>query len=342
MSKTKLHKTYNLGLKLVILVLAYWAIYKQVFVNKNWTEIVSFFSEQYTLQTLVFPITGIILMMPLNWGVESIKWQYLIRKNEKISFFISLKGVFSGVTISSMTPNRIGEYFGRVFILKKTHPVRGILMTIVGSISQLLVTVTVGGLALIFSLIRYPSLLNIDSLIIQILAIFSVLIILLVLAGVYFNIRIISNIISWITRKWPKIRKFANVFSYYNRIDLLKVFLYSFLRYLIFSLQFYFLLLVFHINVNLFEGYLIISLIFLGITVIPSVALAELGIRGSVALFVIENYFKARQMNPIDGYELNIMAVSSILWLINIVLPAVIGSIFIINLSFFKNHKNGS
>lgn len=336
MSKTKLHKTYNLALKLVILVLAYWAIYKQVFINKSWTEIACFFNDHYTLDSLIFPLIGIVLMMPLNWGVESVKWQYLIRKNEELNFFTSMKGVFSGITISSMTPNRIGEYFGRVFILKKTHPIRGILMTIVGSISQLLVTVTLGSFALVFVLIRFPYLFNIDSLILQILSVLSVLFVLMLLTGLYFNIRIISNLISWMTSKWPKVKRFANVFSYYSRKDLLNVFLYSLLRYVIFSLQFYFLLQLFHINVNLFEGYLIITLVFLGITIIPSVALAELGIRSSVALFIMENFFIGSKMTQFVGYELNIMAVSSILWLINIVLPAVIGSIFIINLSFFK------
>ena len=35
----------------------------------------------------------------------------------------SLMAVFSGITISIFTPNRIGEYFGRVFILKKKEKV---------------------------------------------------------------------------------------------------------------------------------------------------------------------------------------------------------------------------
>lgn len=328
-------------LKGAILILAYYVIYRQVFIKHSWQDIVEHFSNFYSLWALVVPLIGIVLMMLLNWGTESLKWQFLIRKNEKISLGRSAKGVFSGVTISSMTPNRVGEYFGRVFILKKTHPVRGILMTIVGSISQLLVTMTVGGLALLFVMIVYPASIYLETIVLQSIAIAVLMISLFILGGLYFNLKIISNIADRATRRWPKVNRFANVFSYYNRRDLLRVFLFSLLRYFIFSMQFYLLMRIFHLEFNLLEGYIIIALIFLGITVIPTVALAELGVRGSVAVFVLSGFFASQNMQGFPGYELDIMAASAVLWLINIVLPALIGSIFIFDLSFFKYNRNG-
>lgn len=323
------------------MILAYYVIYRQVFIKHSWQDIVEHFSNFYSLWALVVPLIGIVLMMLLNWGTESLKWQFLIRKNEKISLGRSAKGVFSGVTISSMTPNRVGEYFGRVFILKKTHPVRGILMTIVGSISQLLVTMTVGGLALLFVMIVYPASIYLETIVLQSIAIAVLMISLFILGGLYFNLKIISNIADRATRRWPKVNRFANVFSYYNRRDLLRVFLFSLLRYFIFSMQFYLLMRIFHLEFNLLEGYVIIALIFLGITVIPTVALAELGVRGSVAVFVLSGFFASQNMQGFPGYELDIMAASAVLWLINIVLPALIGSIFIFDLSFFKYNRNG-
>lgn len=339
LSKAKLHKTYNLALKVVILIVAYYMLYHQIFREHNPKEMMQFLSSEYKNAGILLPIIGVFLMMFLNWGTESLKWQFLIRKNEKISYLASIKGVFSGITISSMMPNRVGEYLGRVFVLKKTHPVRGILMTIVGSISQLLVTISLGSLSLIYLLILFPEMLNINNLLLQFLSISLILLIWFLLAGLYFNIRVISNCVNYLSRRWPKINRFSNVFSYYNRYELLKVFLYSLLRYIIFSLQFYFLLRIFHLDFNLFYGFLAISLIFLGITVIPTIALAELGVRGSVATFVVNLFVDIIPLSTIEGYQFNILAVSSLLWIINIVIPSIVGSGFIFSLSFFKSNR---
>ncbi|MFO8087685.1 MAG: lysylphosphatidylglycerol synthase transmembrane domain-containing protein [Bacteroidales bacterium] len=340
MSKAKLHKTYNLALKAIILILAYYMLYYQIFKEHNPKEMIEFLSREYAQSGIFLPIMGVFLMMFLNWGTESLKWQFLIRKNEKISYLESIKGVFSGVTISSMTPNRVGEYLGRVFILKKTHPLRGILITIVGSISQLLVTITLGSVSLLYLLILFPEKLNLHNPYIQISSIVIVLLIWFLLAGLYFNLRIISTLTTYLTRRWPKIKRFANVFSLYSRHDLLKVFLFSALRYMIFSLQFYFLLRIFHLDFNLFYGFLAVSLIFLGITVIPSIALAEVGIRGSVAVFVVNLFVDIIPLSASEGYQFNIIAVSTLLWIINIVIPSILGSGFIFSLSFFKSNKH--
>ena len=42
------------------------------------------------------------------------------------------------INISTFTPNRIGEYGGRVFCLEKGDRVKGVLITIIGSIAQFL------------------------------------------------------------------------------------------------------------------------------------------------------------------------------------------------------------
>ena len=60
-------------------------------------------------------------MMFLNWFLESLKWRFLISKIEKISINRSIRAIFSGITISTFTPNRIGEYGGRVFCLEKSR-----------------------------------------------------------------------------------------------------------------------------------------------------------------------------------------------------------------------------
>ncbi|MFO8054390.1 MAG: lysylphosphatidylglycerol synthase transmembrane domain-containing protein [Bacteroidales bacterium] len=342
MYKTKLHKTYNWAIKAGILLLAYYVIYKQVFAKESWTGIHEHFSENYSLWGVLLPGFTVVVLMLFNWGTESLKWQYLIRKNENISLFTSVKGVFSGVTISAMTPNRMGEYFGRIFVLKKTHPVRGILMTIVGSISQLLATVVVGGCVLIFVLIKYPEPFFVDNFVLQITSLLGVLLVMAVLGGIYFNIHQVSEILRRLAKKRPKINSFLKVFSYYSKKELLNIFMLSLLRYMIFSGQFFILMRLFNLNFSLLDSLCIIALIFLGITVIPSVALAALPIRGTISFFVVDIFASINTgggaLNA--GFEFDILAASSMLWLINIVIPALMGSVFILTLSFFKDKND--
>lgn len=270
--------------------------------------------------------------MPINWSLEALKWKLLLKNKEKISFIVAIKAVLSGASISAVSPNRIGDYFGRIFVLKNTKFWEGVFITLIGSYAQTITTLIFGGIALFWFIA--PSLLsaeNIDSikLIYFQYAYFTFLSILIVL---YFRISIIVKLVP---QKWIKIHKYVNVFIKFKFKQLSIALLISILRYVVFSLQFYILLLAVGINViNLVDGLLITSAIFLINTIRPSIALLEVGIRGSVAIFVLGLFFANKQYSlQLDSAAL---LASSILWLINIILPAIIGLFFIKDLRFFK------
>ena len=86
----------------------------------------------------------ILLLMLVNWSIESVKWKILIAKIERVSFFRAFKAVMTGVSVSLFTPNRTGDYLGRVFILEKGNHIEGILITLIGSFAQIIVTISVG------------------------------------------------------------------------------------------------------------------------------------------------------------------------------------------------------
>jgi hypothetical protein len=90
-----------------------------------------------------------LCLVPVNWGLEAVKWKYLIKKTEPISFSIALKSVLSGVSISIFTPNRVGEFAGKVFYLKTAEKVKATVASFIGSSLQLLVTILTGVLAAI-------------------------------------------------------------------------------------------------------------------------------------------------------------------------------------------------
>jgi MFS family permease len=250
--------------------------------------------------------------------------------------------VLSGVSISSFTPNRIGEYFGRVYILDKASHVEGILITILGSMSQLLVTIISGTIALILFipgfLIEYTAPLSyLYQGIILLAVVFDVLLLLF-----YFNVPILATLRDKLLKgkQMEKIRRFFEVFSKFSFRDLCRVIMLSFFRYLVFTGQYYLLLKIFSVPVPFFEAIVMISLIFLVISVIPTIFLTELGVRDSVAIFLFGIYFSRTGMMN-DEIRMGILTASTVLWLINLAFPAMLGTFFVLRLKFFRRNGNG-
>ena len=71
--------------------------------------------------------------------------------------------------------------------------------------------------------------------------------------------------------------------------------------------------------VELFVG---ITLTYLFTTIIPTSVLGEIGIRGSVAMFIFEAFTPQVAI---------IFQVSLLIWIINIVAPTLIGSVILLN-----------
>jgi hypothetical protein len=288
---------------------------------------------------LTFFIPAAVLMTA-NLLVEARKWQFLIARVEKVSLFTAVKAVSTGLSVSIFTPNRVGEFLGRVFFLNKTQPVEGIFMTVIGSLSQLLVTLVVGSLATAFFLpIYYPAFdfsteLLMGSL--YVLGFFANLVFL----GLYFNISYITDFSKrFIKPKWKHTQHYIEVFSAYHGSELFRVLLMSLFRYIIFSTQFFFFLKAFGVPITLSEAILVIPVIYLITTSIPTIALSELGVRGSVSVFFIGVFMRGHSLG-VGDLELRVFAASTAIWLINIALPALIGTAFVFHLRFIQ--KNSS
>jgi hypothetical protein len=81
---------------------------------------------------------------------------------------------------------------------------------------------------------------------------------------------------------------------------------------------------------------MIIPVIFFLISMVPTVTLAELGIRGAVSVFVISHYFERTGVLT-DETAAGIFVASTFIWLINLVIPALLGTFFMFRLKFFRN-----
>ena len=330
---TNLYKTYNKIIKSIIIIVSIYFLIDQLFMKQDIKDVyVSFFKVVDTNDALIlFLIT--LFAMPINWSLEAIKWKYLLKDTEYITFSTALKAIFSGATISAVTPNRTGDYLARVFVLKKTGFWQGVLITLIGSYAQIIVTLLMGGLA--FFALFIPKLIEIKILPNSTLFYLEILffIVLAIALLLYYRISILTSIIP---KKWRRVRIIVYIFKRFKFKDLSVVLALSLTRYLLYSFQFYLILLAVGFkDLSIIHGMALISSIFLLNMLRPSIALLEIGIRGSVAIFIFGLYYG----NAVN-YQNDVFAASSIIWIINIVLPAIIGLFFINDLKFFTKKTN--
>ena len=226
-----------------MLVLTFWFIYDRIFSTQNLDEITAYFESHLVIGPNLWLLLLAISLMIANWGLETYKWRYLILKIEKITFFNAFKAVLSGVTVSVFTPNRIGEYAGRVVYINKGDRIKAALITVISSLSQLLITLLVGAFCLLFYFESYQSEI-IGSLSIYIgIQLYVVFFVLAVLT--FINTSFLSILLSRIKFLAVRFQKYIEVFSYFSQGDLLKVLCISFLRFLVFSGQYFLLFMVF-------------------------------------------------------------------------------------------------
>jgi uncharacterized membrane protein YbhN (UPF0104 family) len=320
-------KTIGFLLKVGIVAFALFFLYQQL-TSKSSVEQFDLDQILVKLQENYIVVTVVILMMFLNWFIESLKWRFLISKIEKVSIKRSIRAIFSGITVSAFTPNRVGEYGGRVFCLEKADRIKGILITVIGSMAQLVITIFFGSIGILL----IPNLMpEFDAILSQFVFAYPIMLFLLILLNVllvtlFLNASVFSVVLSKI-KFLRKFKKYNEVFSFYNSSELLEILLYSVGRYIVFTTQFFILLQVFGVQIGYVDAMILITTKLLVISIIPTIAITEIGIRGSVALFL----FGLVSVNAIG-----ILSATFVMWVINLLLPALIGTIFIFSLKFFR------
>ncbi|MCQ2973776.1 MAG: flippase-like domain-containing protein [Bacteroidales bacterium] len=262
----------------------------------------------------IFIIITILLMIP-NWLIESIKWQEAISPIEKISLSTSIKGILKGIPPSTFTPNRIGETIGRPSVLTKGNKIEGGIATAYCGISQMPVMLFLGFIASLWFYFKQINFFNAEfltSIIFIIICFCSTIITLLIFFKPEWLIPFIKT--KNLSNKYLSKLLFFNKYTFQNRK---KIILLSILRFLVYCIQNYLLLLAFKINIEIIDGLCCIFLIYITMSFIPRPALAELGVRCSISVIILQPYTE----------NITLPATSSaLLWIINIFIPCLIGT----------------
>ncbi|HSI90295.1 MAG TPA: lysylphosphatidylglycerol synthase domain-containing protein [Adhaeribacter sp.] len=301
------------ALKLLVFGLTSFYLYRALHGRSEWVDQLR---QQTDPATWALAATAAALI-PVNWGLEAWKWWFLARKIEAVSFGRAYRSVMLGLTLGFITPNRIGDYAGRILELNSPNRGDAIGAIFLGRFAQLVITMLAGSLGLYvllwqFYLSEFPVLKV--SLGIMVLAVN------LAFLFFFFKSRLLLAVLLAV-RPLRRFLHYIRVLTRYSFRELSLILILALVRYLVFCFQFGFLLRAFGVKLVLGQYASGISSSFLLKSVVPSLsAITDIGMREISAM----HFFSLFGQD-----EMKVLAASLSLWFLNIVAPSAIGLIFV-------------
>ncbi|WP_228054838.1 lysylphosphatidylglycerol synthase domain-containing protein [Kordia antarctica] len=298
-------------IKLAIIIGAAYFIYDKLAHNSQLNFDV--FSAQLKASG-VFKISTISILLLatfLNWFVEIIKWKTLVQHIKYISLWESTAHSLGGLTASLFTPNRIGEYGAKALYFPKSERKKVLGLNFLGNIAQLVATAFFGMIGFSFFVYQF----GVELPWHKILRMFVII----TLIGGIFILGIKQKRFQIKGFSWNSLKSFTKKIS--NKIHLKNI-SFSFIRYIIFAHQFYFLLLLFGLNTSYLTAMSAITAMYLITSLIPMLFIFDVIVKGSVAVWLF---------GYLDFPELSILSIVSLMWIFNFVLPSIVGSYFVLN-----------
>lgn len=297
-------------LKVLISFTIIFVLYRQFdskFADYNMAQNLPLLKKNYFYLFLLF------ILMFIQWFVEAQKWRFLLCKVQYLKFGQSIKAIFSGLSVSFLTPNRTGEFLGRIIFIPKGNRIKASIITFIGNYSQLLTTINIG----LISLFYLPNYFNIDKYLDRNYYYIIIFFTLIISNISYFFTNKIYDFASIFSKK-NKYLSQIEVFKIYSKKELLIAYLYSMFRYIIFIIQYYIAFLIFEIHISLIDFVILKPIFILLVTAIPTVSITDAGVRVSSALAIFE----------LVDISTNIISATVLIWLVNLVISSLIGLLF--------------
>ena len=287
----------NKSIGLILFVVCLVAIYNKVAHNENLNQYSADIKIQFEKVTY-FEWAVLLLLFLGNYLMEAIKWQNLLASWSPISILKSYKSVLIGQAFAFFTPARSGDYVGRILLLPPGNKMKGVAQLAWSSYAQLIITISIGSIALFFNLPFFPWIKWFMPLGL-IAALF-----------VYFHP---GEFKGWLNK--------INQLQIENKLKLNLLGL-SFLKYMIFVLQYTWAVKMLNIPIANIDLWIALGVLFLLLSIIPSISLTDLVIRGQIIVVLLEPYY---------NNSLMLICLSTIIWAVNFLLPAIIGAFLLIN-----------
>jgi hypothetical protein len=305
-----LGKSWSWLLKWVLMLGAYGFLAYKLLTFNQYNEL---FAAWHNMSFIHFGwLLAIFILLPLNWLLETFKWKMLTSNIQLINFKQAAKAILAGISTGFFTPNRVGEFVGRLLFLNPENRKAGVTLSAVNSLTQNLIMALCGipACILFFSRTDKGSQSDFSWFVVWIIVCAALL------SLIYITLPRISRKLA--TSKFAdKIIPFTACLTEFTPVQLLGIMLVSFFRYIVFSLQFGFMLYFFGINLTPIEALIAIPTTYLFVTFTPSFAFSEAAIRSSYAVLVIGAF---------SGQIVGIALAGLCIWLVNFVIPMLVGS----------------
>lgn len=247
----------------------------------------------------------VILLMPFNWLLETLKWKLLSGKLQPITMLQALKGVLRGITLGFITPHAVGDYFGRILSSGNDNRLRLVGAIMLGRISQMIATGVFGLFGIYYLLGAKPML----------LALLIATLLMLLFIFLFNN--------KWLIRLT---KKYLSIIAEYSVNQLILLQGLSMARYLVFCFQFLLILKAFLPTLDYILASAGVTWIFLAKSLLPSFNfLSDLGIREYSAIYFFEQYHVE---------ILPVVCASLFIWVINILVPTLVGLPLVLQLKW--------
>jgi hypothetical protein len=268
-----------------------------------------------------------LVLIPLNWGIESYKWMLITAPVEKLSYKNASKSVYSGVCLGNLAPGRATEFVAKILYFDLDNRPKVTALHFLNGMFQLSITIFAGLFALIFELHSFAA-----------QAMWMVYLTsgigVCILAVLVLSIYRLDWILNFVSNKINRSHALAPFHYQFTAGLVFRLFAFSLLRYAVFFFQFLLILSLLHTSWPAPAVYLSIALYFLITTTIPMFSVIEAAVRAAIALVVFKD----------SGIGNTALALSSVLlWLINIIFPSIVGYYFLVQQQFnfrFFNQKS--
>jgi hypothetical protein len=302
------HKTKQflvLLIKVLIVGGAFYFIYNQLANNDklDWQKFIVLFQKNQSVAGIAF----ILFLSVLNRFFEILKWQNLVSFIHTISLAEATKQVLGALTAGLFTPNGVGEYAGKALFFEKKDTKKVIFLNLICNGIQMVLTVIFG----IFGLLYFNAKYNVITT--KTVALLFGLLLIFFLATLILKKRTIKGYS--IERLIHKINEIPKAMHQKN------IFL-ALCRFLVFSHQYYFLFLAFDVELPYVTAIATITSVYFLASSLPTFQFLDFAVKGSVAVY----FFGILGVN-----EWIVIFISTLMWFLNVVLPVIIGSYYVLN-----------
>lgn len=290
-------------IKILVVASAFYYIYNQLSNDK--TLDFKVLLEVMAKKENYFALFILACLTFSNRFIEILKWQNLSSLIKPVSVWQATKQVLSALTLGIFTPNGIGEYAGKALYFEKKDASRVIFLNMICNGVQVIY-------AIVFGLIGL-SILNQFHEIIPNYYLFIAYAIIATVILILFSLR-------HFTIKGYSIKSLIEMINEIPRQKHRKNLILAFFRYASFTHQYVILYYLLGVDIPYFELLCAVSAIYLMASSLPNFQFLEFAVKGSIAMFI----FTALGVN-----QWVVALVATLIWLLNIVLPISIGSIFV-------------